>query len=193
MTLIHQTKEVKERRHLNKLLVALRPAELKDSSPISTEQFALIADWYNWALIEMPSLKDFRVDTKSMAKRLKGKVSEEAIGESVALLVKYGLLRRDAGGIKRRDESAPSLLEPDVTKAAVREYQRQMAKKALESLEEQKSEEIDFQGSTFGLRKSDLPELRKIMREFHQRALSLSQTEEADEIYQFNSQLFRLT
>lgn len=193
MTLVHQTKNIKERRHLNKLLVSMRPRELKDSAPISAEQFALIADWYNWVLIELPSLKDFRGDTRSIARRLKGRVAEEAIEESVALLLKYGLLARGPAGICRRDPAAPSLLEPDVTKMAAREYQRQMAKKALESLEEQKSEEIDFQGSTFGFRQSDLPELKKIVREFHQRVLALSRTEAADEIYQFNSQLFRLT
>jgi uncharacterized protein (TIGR02147 family) len=193
MTLIHQTKDPKERRHLAKLLASQRPQEMKNSTSLSTEQFALIADWYNWALIEMPSLGDFRSDIKFLAKRLGGRVSEEAIAESLDLLVKYGLLDRDGDSIRRRRDSAPSFLEPEVTKMAAREYQRQMAKKAVESLESQKSEEVDFQGSTLGFRKEDLPELKKIVREFHQRVLSFSQTDGADEIYQLNSQFFRLT
>jgi uncharacterized protein (TIGR02147 family) len=194
MTLIHQTREVKEKRHLAKLLNSMRPQELKNSTSLSMEQFALIADWHNWALIEMPALKDFRSDVKSIVKRLGGKVSQEAVGESLELLVKYKLLERNAeGGIVRRSSSEPTVLEPEVSRAAVREYQRQMAKKAIEALERQKSEELDFQGTTFAFRTADLPELKRIVREFHQRILTLSQTEEADEIYQFNSQFFRLT
>ncbi len=192
MTLVHRAKSAEEKRQLTKLLNSLRPKELRNSTDLTTEQFALIADWYNWALAEMPRLKSFNSEVDSIAKKFRGKVPKESIEESIEILVRNKILIRLEDGTLRRAGTGPDFLDPEITKLAAREYHKQMAQKAIESLESKKSEELDFQGSTFCIQKKDIAKLREIIREFHQKILELGVRKDGDEVYQFHSQLFPL-
>lgn len=192
LALVHQAKNIAEKRQLERLLSSLRPKEMRNSTALTTEQFALIADWYNWVLAELPRIKGFKSDVSYIAERLGGLVPPEAIEESIEILVRNKVLTRTADGQLVRDTDGPDFLDPEITKLAAREYQKQMANKALEALRTRKSEEMDFQGSTFCVRKSDLPKMREIVREFHKKMLELGVDKDGDEIYQLNSQLFPL-
>lgn len=191
--LISQTRDLKEKRHLVKLLDALRPEEWKDATPRALEQFDLIADWHNFVLMVMPSLKDFRSDLKSISTRMRNQVPVETLEESIRLLVEMGFLKRDNSGNLTSSSDTTIVLEPKVKKMAAREYQRQMAKKAAESLEAQKSEDIEFRGTTISFQKKDMEAVRALVREFHEKIASFHAPTAGDEVYQMNSQFFRLT
>lgn len=192
MTLVHRSKNLSEKRQLMRLLNSLRPKELKNSTDLTTEQFALIADWYNWALAEMPRLKDFKTDVNYIAKKLGNQIPKESIEESIDILVRNKILTRTADGELKRSSEGPDFLDPEITKLAAREYHKQMARKAIEALENKKSEDLDFQGSTFCIKKSDVIKLREIIRDFHQKILELGVEDDGDEIYQIHTQLFPL-
>lgn len=192
MTLVHRAKNLLEKRQLMRLLNSLRPKELKNSTDLTTEQFALIADWHNWALAEMPRLKDFKTDLNFIAKKLNHQVPKESIEESIDILVRNKILTRTSNGELKRCSEGPDFLDPEITKLAAREYHKQMAQKAVSALENKKSEDLDFQGSTFCIKKSDTSKLKEIIRDFHQKILELGVEDDGDEIYQIHTQLFPL-
>ena len=76
---------------------------------------------------------------------------------------------------------------------AIRQYHRQMINNALRALSETTMEEREMTGYSVPLRKKDIPEFKKMMRKFHREIARLAAKTNADNVYQFNVQLFPLT
>jgi uncharacterized protein (TIGR02147 family) len=183
----------REKRFYTQLLNGMRPADLQQINQVSLDAFSLISDWYHWAIVEMTALKDFVSDEKYIQRRLVDNLDGKTIRGAIDRLLKTGLLAKDESGELKRANDLPNLLDPKMARMAAREYQRQMADRARASLEDQASEEIDFQGSTISFSRAKMEQARAIMRQAHKALLELGDTQDSEEVYQFNTQFFRLT
>ena len=191
--LLQKSLSEKEKQFYSQLLRSLRPTNLQSINRISLESFNLVSDWYHWAILEMTNLADFSSSEKAIAERLATELEPRAVRAAIERLIRTRFLVRDAAGGLHRADQKTNLLDAKMAALAAREYQRQMAKQALLSLDTQEPGQIDFQGTTLAFRTEDMQKACAILREAHKKLLELSADRNGEEVYQLNTQFFRLT
>lgn len=157
------------------------------------DAFCVISDWYHYAILELTSLKDFRSDTSWIARRLG--ISLHEAEQAVARLIKLGLATKVKGVLKQTDVI---LSTPDgVPSQAVRNFNTQILKRAIDAIHLQKVDERSISTLTIAVDSSTLPKIMGKMARFRR---SLNQEIEAsthdrdkDEVYCLSTQFFRMT
>lgn len=100
---------------------------------VHEDQFAVIADWHHYAILELTFLKSFRDDPTWIAERLG--LAESVICDALERLQRVGLLVREGGRLKKSQRSLHAKSEA-LTSAALRRHQRQVAAMAAESIDD---------------------------------------------------------
>jgi uncharacterized protein (TIGR02147 family) len=162
----------------------------RELADLSEQQFAVIADWYHLAILDLVTTTKFKSDPKWIAKRLSLRPFE--VEMALERLLKLGLLKRVGPHLVKVRKQMDFPTKHSVT--AVREHHRQMMERAKGQLAmtDQKSFESRMISSiTFAADSSRLEAARKKVLDFqHELANFLSAGEECDEVFQLNVQLF---
>lgn len=160
---------------------------------LSEEQFAVIADWYHFAILDLTTTKNFHSNISWISKRLGLKTIE--VEHALDRLVKVGLLIKTKNGFKKTQANID--LPTKTSVAAVREHQKQMidrAKMQLEKIDQKSFENRMICSATFAANISRLEEARKMVLDFqHELSQFLSAGEDCTEVFQLNTQLFSHT
>lgn len=160
---------------------------------IAVDEFALIADWYHDALLELVRLPDFKDEAAWIAKRLKISVVEAELARE--RLLRLGLLEQNAEGkLVDGTSGITTSLHPGQTSLAARTRQKQLLKKAYHAVDRTPLELRDNSAITLALAKQDLPLARQLISEFRRRFDELVQSaKDFDEVYQLVIALYPLT
>jgi len=195
IVLNHSCESAAERRMFKAMLAKLRPRQRRVADALSLDVFALAADWYHWAIWTMAELSDFKLDVNWIQSRLGDDLDKKTIKQAIDRLFRLGLFIREPNGTLKRTEPDENhlLANYSMPSEAVRNYHSQMIERARASVELQTIEERVLRGSTLAFHKNDLPKVAAILAEAHDKVMELAVTADADEVYQFNSQFFRLT
>lgn len=151
--------------------------------------FAVIADWYHLALLELFDLRRYEDDPAWIARTLGVSLSETTT--AIERLIRLGLLRRDGTRLERCSDR--NFAPPGVSRDAMRKFHKQVLSKAADALVLQHSDEREFGAWMFAIDKSRLPEAKEMLREFQRRFCRQMGTDAGDDVYCFATQLFRLT
>jgi uncharacterized protein (TIGR02147 family) len=182
----------KESATLRGLVKAVRPRRYAKVNQLSLETFSLVSDWYHWAILEMTGLGgDLTVD--SAHRRLGGRVDRKTVRSAIERLLRAKLLRRDETGRLRRATPDVNETHAPVPPEAVIAYHRQMGLLAVEAVSNQPRSERDFYGTTLSFRRENFRRAQQILEEAHKKVLTLVEHERGEEIYQLNTQFFRLS
>ena len=173
-------------------------AQLVKASPRSKlhkmdqAQLRIFREWHHSVILEMVGLKNFRPIPEQVSKRLRGLVTPSQVTESLNLLLELGLLVKTANGYR---QSNPLITTDDeVQDMMVKLYHFQMLKLSATMLSELPGEERDISALTFGIKRSDFPNLKKHLQLMRKELLDFSaKAGEAEEVVQVNLQLFPLT
>ncbi len=157
------------------------------------DRFRLIADWQNLAILEMLALRDAGGDVGWFARRLGGKVTHAAVELALKRMERLGLVCRAPNGRWKRSRGEVVSIEPAAMNLAIQSHHAQMLARATEALPALTLDQREFRSTTLSIRKSSLPELRKLLTDFHQAALNFAVESDGDETFQLNTQLFQLT
>ena len=174
----------------------MRPKKFRGLENISLEVFSAVADWYHWAILEMTHLEGFSEDVGQIHRRLGGKVPKKIIKASLQRLLEIGLLtREDSGRLVRASADIENaiLMRNKIPCEAIQSYHRQMIDQAKAAIGEQTIDERYLRGTTLPMKKANLEKANEIIRNAHKQLLELSEKSGADEVYQLNSQFFKLT
>jgi uncharacterized protein (TIGR02147 family) len=193
MVLLQSSQTELEKKMYGKMLRSIRPAKARTLNEFSLDLFSLTADSYHWAILELTQLKDFFSDESYIFERLKGSVDRKAIRDAVERLVRLGLLTRNENGALARASSEPTFMRNKLPAESVRTYHEQVIEKAKASVREQSPEERYLRGTTLALKEEDYDRACEIIRSAHKQILALAAQGDGDDLFQFNSQLFRLT
>ena len=177
-------------RHYRQLLKSRKFQALK---PLAADQYEYCSTWYHAAIRELVSSPDFDGSPEWLSRRLFPKVSAAEARASLALLEKLGLIHRAEDG---RLKQASALLSTgaEVFSVALFHYHLNMLDLTGKALHELPAEERDVSALTLGVKKSRLPELKKMIQHFRQEVLkSVAEDESAEEVLQVNIQMFPLT
>lgn len=183
-----------EQETYKRLLTAARPKRLAPAHQVTLETFSLVADWYHWAILEMTDLESFDSDPRAIQAQLSGKVDLTTVKQAIERLLRSGLLVRDeAGRLKRASkESNETDTRAPTPPEAVAAYHRQMISLGLKSVGEQAVEERTLYGSTLSFRAENMEKVQEILKEAHRQVLRYAEHGKGEEVYQLNTQFFRL-
>lgn len=164
--------------------------ESKKFSEINLEYFKVIEDWFHFGILELTYLQDFENSETWMAKKL-GITKAEVI---VALerMKKLGLITEKDG---RLIDTFKFLATPsDVPSIALRKFNTQLMKLAIESLHKQDVAQREISSNIFSIKKDSIPEFKDRIREFRRDMERFaSDQKEKDAVYCLGMQFYSLT
>lgn len=172
------------KQHLKRLRVSSRHRSLRE------DVFAVVADWYHFAILELIQCDDFEPRLDWIATRLGISVVEAE--RAVERLVATGLLERrgESWVVTERFPAAGG----EIASAAVKRFHSQILEKAAEALYLQAVAKRDFSCITFAFNPADLPALKEEVKRFRRRIERKYKARSGKkQVYAMSTQLFALT
>jgi uncharacterized protein (TIGR02147 family) len=177
-----------QRVHPDLKKMILQPERLKPTE-LTLDVFHVIADWYHYAILDLPYLKDFKSDANWIAKRLGISLTEATMAIqrlcSLELMEwKNGKLIKTNGALTTADKS--------VTTSALKKRQKQILQKSIESLEKDSIEIRNHSAMTMAICSHKIPEAKKRIEAFLLEMSSFLEDGEQDRMYEMTINLFPL-
>lgn len=168
-----------------------------DFAQITLDTFALMSDWYHYAILELMKVRHFKSDAAWIAKTLG--VSKNEINAAVERLTRLGLIEIDAKG-KWRDTSdgfstnISTTLGKPLTTASAKKLQTQILTQSIRALNEVPFEARNHTSMTMAIHPKHLPEAVEMIRKFRRKLCQTLETQTpATEVYQLSIALFPIT
>ncbi|MCB0386199.1 MAG: DUF4423 domain-containing protein, partial [Bdellovibrionales bacterium] len=192
-TLVQLERVRKNGRDPERLLQKLKAfASHKTVQKLNLDEFKLIADWYFIAIKHLVATRGFRENPEWIQKRLRGKVTCAQITYAIKVLEDCGVVVRDARG-QLRLTSKPWRAGGEISSVAIRRHHAGMLQRAQESFEEQTLAERLLSGLTFRIDPERIDEAKSVLSDFLESFNSQFHSEQSEDIYQLNLQLFALS
>ncbi|MBI4406109.1 MAG: TIGR02147 family protein [Deltaproteobacteria bacterium] len=159
---------------------------------LSNAQLSLLTKWHVVALLELINLKDFSPVPEAINRKLRKPLDSDEILTALRDLEALGIIQKQNGSYKPTHKIIKT--EDDLPLACIQNYHRSIIQLALEALTNDSINRREFVSTTLAIRNSDIATLKNEIRKFRDRIMSLSsEPGRAEEVYQFNMQLFALT
>lgn len=160
---------------------------------LDEDRFSFYQSWVHSAVRSLIGIRPFRGDYADLARHLSPPITEAEARESVELLERLELLRKEEDGTWELTERFVTTGD-GWRSQAVRTFQGQTMELARESLARHIPEKRDISTVTVTLSQEDMPELRERIAQFRQDILRMArESRRQDSVYQLNIQLFPLT
>ena len=174
----------------------LRRSSQKESSlqkrVLELFEFRLIAEWQHLSIRELFRVKGLSLTAAKIKKLLKDDLSLETIDKSISLLKGLALIQKDKyNELISSDDHIHT--QNEIPDSAIRFYHEQKLEQAKRRLNDTRVEERDFQALTLLLNRDDLPAIKEKIRVFVQGLEQEISTQQVDQLYQFQVQLFPVT
>lgn len=156
---------------------------------IDVDSFAVIADWYHFAILSLLQTDDFNSDPHWIAKRLGITPSETKM--ALKRLQKLGFIKKNGGGFVRMHAGLATTT--DVPSSALRASHRQALEQCLRSLDEVPAHLRDITSVTFPVDPARLPEAKQMLQKFRRKFLAIMESGPKKEVYHLELCLVPLT
>jgi len=170
---------------------SLNPAPKAEDSVfirLSLEEYALISDWYFYAILSLLEIREAKWEARWIAGRLS--ISESQAVSAMQLLERHRIVERRRNG-RWKQSSRPIKVENTVSTEVTRKAHRQLLEKALESLENDPIAVRDFSYCTFSMDENLVPLALKEIRQFRRQLMKkLEGKGRASHVYELCVQLF---
>jgi uncharacterized protein (TIGR02147 family) len=162
----------------------------EDFDPIALDTFALISDWYHYAILSLLELRESRLEPAGISKRLGTTPAEAKL--AIARLKRLNLISLKDGRWKQSGK--PIIVENAYSTAATRKHQQQILRKAEESLENDPFERHDLSSTTFVMDPKLVGFARERIRQFRRRLVrELEGMGNPSAVYELAVQIFPLS
>lgn len=159
---------------------------------IESEQFNLISDWHNLALIELLYLDGIEHSAKSFAAHLG--LSVETVKDTISRLSELGYIRLDENGKWLPCDPSTTADSGTVPSSSIRRYHGQILDKAKLALEKKPAEERDFSSMVFALNSQQMEYAKNRIRDFRRALVTeLEDLPGKDGVFCLSLQFFELT
>jgi plasmid maintenance system antidote protein VapI len=156
---------------------------------LENDQFALISDWYHFALLSLGETNENFADPKKISKKL-GISTTEATG-AMQRLERMGIIRIESGRFRQVGNTLDTAR--DIPSSAVRKFHQQMCERAKESLENVSVAEREFNSITLAIDATQIRRAKKMMEEFKQKLAAELERGKRSKVYHLTLQLFPLS
>jgi uncharacterized protein (TIGR02147 family) len=168
-----------------------RLSPLKNFELLDDKKFDVISNWYHFAIRQMTRLKGFQNDPHWIAKNLKFSITEKQIKNAIQTLLELDLIKENRGKLTKTQTKIGTT--NDVPSEALRRFHEQALDNAKKSIRETDLSLRELRAATIVLKEDKLPKAKELIREFSDEFIKLMDTDDGDNVYQMNIQLFPLT
>jgi uncharacterized protein (TIGR02147 family) len=191
LVFFNQAKTIREKNLYFDKLTRLRGNY--DVRKVREAQYAYYGEWQHSAVRELIECMRFKGDYRALAERLLPAISPGQAEESLALLARLGMAKKDAQG--RWRQSDPVLTTGgQVDSAAIIAFQKRMLGLALEAFERARPAERLMSSTTFGISEETFELFKKKIRDLKSELLELARLDpKPTRAYQLNLNLFPLS
>jgi uncharacterized protein (TIGR02147 family) len=191
MVLFNQAKTIEERNRYFNELIMLR--KVRESRKIEASEYEYFSTWYHPVIRAIIEQIRFRGDYTMLASLLKPAISSIQARNSVELMEKIGLLKKDEDGYYIVTNATITTGEHEKALAIVN-YQQATMLLAQEALDRFHKNERDISTLTIGIAHEDVEKVKAILAEARQKIVQLTvANKKSDSVYQVNMQLFPLS
>lgn len=188
----NQAKTDRDREMYFDRLLRLRPKS--HAQELDRDHFEYFTKRYFVTLREMVALKGFRENYDWIAESLNPPIKPQEAEHAVDVLLKLGLLKRDARG-KLKHSKKTLTYYPDLSSVEAYDYTRQMLTEAKQTLLSEAGDWVDMVSVTVPMSKSRLPEIRMALQKCKDEVIRIIGQDAArfDEVFQLNLQYYPIT
>ncbi|MGI4991845.1 DUF4423 domain-containing protein [Halobacteriovorax sp. GFR7] len=193
MLLVQLEKAQKKNKDTKEILKKIAALNLKENAiSLSLKEFNAISDWYFLAIKQLISMPSFVEDIQWIHLKLRKKVPLKQIKYAIETMLETKTIGRDEEG--RLIVLKEGLITTnDVPSSAIKRHHHGMINRALESIEEQSVNERQITAVTMKVKESDIAEAKKYIFDFIKDFNEKFSTNDADNLYQLNTQFFSHT
>ncbi|RZA06617.1 MAG: TIGR02147 family protein [Proteobacteria bacterium] len=176
---------------------AARPgagAESADVQQLTFDAFAVVSEWYHFAILELIRTKSFRPDPAYVARALG--LTRSQVNAAVERLQRTGLLeiRADGTWADRSSEGRLTAIHGDLTSAAAKLLQKKILELGMEAINEVSPDLRSNTAITVAVSAKDLPEAKKRIQKFRRDLANFfEKTKEPEHVYHLAVALYPLT
>ncbi len=154
---------------------------------IEREEFFLISDWHNLALLELLNVKGVRHSVEEFARRLG--LQEEVVRQTLERLLRLGYIVEE--GARWVPSEPDTTTDADIPSKAIQKYHQQILGKAQEALQMDAVEDRDFSSLIFAMNKKQIAYAKDRIRSFRRSLVKeLEEMTDKDSVYCLALQFF---
>lgn len=157
---------------------------------LTTDVWRIIADWYHGAIMELTFTKDFSSDPKWISQQLG--ISEVEVKLAIRRLLRLGLLEDKQGVLQKTIEHVSSA-DKHVTSSAHKRLQKQVLKKAADSLENDDIEVRNMTSMTMAIDPRKIPQAKKMIQNFSRELCAYLESGKRTQVYQLGVCLYPIS
>lgn len=165
-------------------------AEDEDYFQVSLDTFAVISDWYHYAILELTFISGFKADPKWIAKKLS--ITVEEAKAAIERLKRLDLLLEENGSLIKSSKFLTNQSNVN-TSAAHKMLQKQIIEKSLLAVDECPAEEKDITSMTMAIDENQLDKARELIRKFRRDLCALLEDGEQTRVYNLGIQLYPIS
>jgi transcriptional regulator with XRE-family HTH domain len=161
---------------------------------LTLDSFAIISDWYHYAILELTHTEGFRPDPAWISKRLG--ITKSEVNVALERLFRLELLEKTSNGqwVDASENGVLSHLKPGVSSDAARKYQCQLLELSKSAVQEIPVSKRNHTSATFSFDPEDLPRAIERISEFRRSfAVEFQPKNKGKEVYQIQISFFPLT
>jgi uncharacterized protein (TIGR02147 family) len=189
LVLYTQGKTHEEKKRYFEKMIAFREINFR---MFNSDQYQFFQKWYYTAIHVLLDTLRFRGDYKALGRKLSPPISAEQAQEAVELMVRLGLVRKQADGSWSRSDEVLST-GYDAESIALQNFQLEMMDVARGAMDRFPRTSRNFSTLTLSLTAESHAAIQEELRAFRRRVLEIARkTRNADTVYQYNFQVFPL-
>ncbi len=188
----NQAKNLRERNYFFEKLNAIKSNRkgLAEIRQIRKEQYEFYSNWYFSVIRSLIDMHDFKEDYNWLAKNVYPSIKPKEAKKAVLLLEKLGMIKKQKDGSYIVTDKTITAGK-EIIKLGILNFQLQTISLATKAVQELNRDKRNISGLTLGITKKTYEIICKEIESFQSRILEIAEMdEEADNVYQFNFQLF---
>lgn len=159
------------------------------TTAVNEDVFHLVSEWFYFAVLNLVDTTDFRWNSIWIAKRL-GLTRTQA-RTAMDRLLRLGLVKRENGRTRSVKDAVFSA--SGVPSEAIRNYHKQMLRKAIDALDFQPVQARDITGVGFACDPRDVDAIGREIAEFQEKLASKYSKGKLSEVYHLEMAFFKLS
>lgn len=154
---------------------------------LKNDQFAVISDWYHYAILELIDVKGFSSSPTWIAKRLRISVTEATT--AIDRLIRLKMIEIDPNGNLQKLKNNGT---KDFPSEALRKFHKQHLVNVSRIFEGIPHDKRNVSGTTMAVNLKKLPEAFELIKDFRSQMCALLEDGEKENVYHLAIQLFPL-
>jgi uncharacterized protein (TIGR02147 family) len=151
----------------------------------------VFSHWVHMAILTMARMKNIKHTKNTIHEYLLESVSQDVINDSLERLLSLNLISYDENGYLKRSQDHTTS-KNDVFKKSPHDYFEQVSELAKNGAKIS-ADQREFQCFSLAINHEQMPAFKEVIRNFRAKVAALADTENSDQVYQFNIQFFPLT